>query len=414
MILSSGQNTEIKSNDLKIVLTDGNKLLNLTTDISIFLLDDAGKVSKDEDFIFFNNQDRSDVGIVCDIDSSETSVILSKIPNNISKVVFTLTISDGVIKKQNFKDISFVNFTINDSGKVNIATFNINTNKNIESALIIGEFYRRNGQWKFRAVGQGFHGGLQPLAELYGVDIGEGEHQDTNGNDQVLEFQSSAIDTSKKKSSTISLEKKGEKTTISLVKGATVTAKLQWKTNADLDLYCFYVDDSEKEDKVYYRKMGSLDSAPYIKLMGDSKSAGEEVVEISKPEKIKYALIAAYSAVSNGIGSFYSYKAKCTITDNNGQTVTTHLSHNDKYSYWVALAKISFHKNQLTIENVETYSSKENFLKNFELRTGESSGGFFSRSTKKVNGVNSYDAERSPYLFNDGSFMMSVGIREFK
>jgi len=419
MQLSLGQNTVIQSKQLKIVLEHGNKPNNLVIDTSVFLLNATNKVADDEYFIFFNNPNRSDIGVAYNPQSSETEVILSKVPESITKIVFTLTISDGVTKQQSFKQVSGITLNILNNQNT-IASFSMDTHQNSETALIIGELYRRNDEWKFRAVGQGFNGGLQPLAELYGVDIGEGENdQDSSSTAENTVLNTDVISNLSKTvipklSSPINLEKKGEKTTISLTKGAKVTASLKWTTNADLDLYCFYVDDSGKEDKVYYRQLGSLDSAPFIKLMGDSQAAGEEVVELIRPDKIKYALIAAYSAVSNGIGSFYSYKAKCVITDNQGQVITTHLAHNDKYSYWVALAKISFDENQVTIENVETYSSKDNFINEFKRRTGTNVGSFFKKSTKQVNGVNSYDPERSPYLFKDGSFMMSVGIREFK
>lgn len=420
MNLSHGQNTPITAHKLKVLLSNDNQSTALTTDLSIFLLNAEGKISKDEDFVFFNNPNRADVGVIHDLKSGDSDINLYNTPSSIHKIVFTLTISDGVNKKQSFKDVGAVQLKIVDSSNnQEIAVFAMDTQTRSETALIIGEFYRRNHQWKFRAIGQGFNGGLQPLAELYGVDIGEGENSE-----QTSTPVPPAVETTKqnvappppppKKNSPINLQKQGDKTTISLTKGAKVIAKLKWDTEADLDLYCFYVDDSGKEDKIYYRQLGSLNSAPFIQLMGDSQTAGEETVEIGRPDKISYALIAAYSALSNGIGSFYSYKAKCVISDNQGQTVTTHLAHDDSYSYWVALAKISFSQNQLTIENVETYSSKKTFLSEFERRTGVKAGGIFKQSKAEINGVDRYDAERSPHLFKDGSFMMSVGVREFK
>ncbi len=138
----------------------------------------------------------------------------------------------------------------------------------------------------------------------------------------------------------IDLKKSGEKATISLDKGGKITARLQWDTDADLDLYCFYVDKEGKEDKVYYKQLGSLNKAPYIQLQGDSQVAGEEIVEISKPEHLKYVLIGAYSALSNGYGSFYSYKARAVISSAQ-ETVTSHLAHKDPNSFWVALALIN-------------------------------------------------------------------------
>jgi stress response protein SCP2 len=321
-------------------------------------------------------------------------------------------------------------------------SFQPETQKMTEKSLILGELYLHNQDWKFRALGMGFQGGLAPLATSYGVDIDdessqqEAEKQEpqknipastNNAPAPVANSTSSTTNHSTSNSTvpaaskielsktTIDLRKSGEKATISLVKGGKISARLLWETKADLDLYCFYIDNSDKEDKVYYRKLGSLDQSPYIKLLGDSQVAGEEVVEISKPENVKYALLAAYSAVSNGIGSFYSYKAKIVVSDGEQQEVISHLAHKDPFSYWVAFALIDFTEaGKLTINNVETYSNKKTFARQFEERTGEKPKGLFRISTKKVNGVNSYDAEKSPYLFKDGSFMMSVGVREFK
>lgn len=417
MTLTTGQNIAVPFSTVQVRLTTENKLASLAIDHSIFLLNADGKVGKDEDFIFFNNPDRADVGIIHNPANGTTELDLAKVPADIVKIVFALTISDGVDKNQCFRDVGAAKLTVLDkTGGAECAVFDLTTADKSETALIMGELYQRNDQWKFRAIGQGFNGGLQPLAELYGVDIGEGESNPADVPAEPVPPPCPAPPPPSLSKTPINLKKSGEKATISLAKGAKVTARLKWDTEADLDLYCFYVDEAGNESKVYYRNLGSLTKPPFIQLLGDSKIAGEEVVEISKPDKVRYALIAAYSAISNGVGSFYSYQARCVITDNDGQTITTHLAHQDPYSYWVALARIDFSTaGKLTIENVETYSNEATFLQQFEQRTGgKPGGGWFRKGKVNVNGVDSYDPERSPYLFKDGSFMMSVGEAEFK
>lgn len=416
MNLSTGQNIAVPFCVVQVQLTTENKNPALSIDHSIFLLNAAGKVATDEDFIFFNNPNRADVGVIHNPNNGSTELELNKVPATIAKIVFALTISDGVNKHQCFRDVGATKLTLLDKNSdAEAVVFDLSTADKNETALIIGEFYQRNAEWKFRAIGQGFNGGLQPLAELYGVDIGVGESNQAPQPPAPVPPCPPPSPTLSLSKTPINLKKSGEKATISLTKGAKVTARLKWETKADLDLYCFYVDDAGNENKVYYRNMGSLTAQPFIQLLGDSKIAGEEVVEISRPDKVRYALIAAYSAISNGVGSFYSYQARCVITDNDGQSITTHLAHQDPYSYWVALARIDFSTaGALTIENVETYSNQETFLKQFEQRTGSKPGGWFKKNTANVNGVDSYDEERSPYLFKDGSFMMSVGDVEFK
>lgn len=420
MNLTTGQNIAVPFNAAQVLITTANQLPTLAIDHSIFLLNADGKVAKDEDFIFFNNPNRADVGIIHNPANGTTELDFSKTPASIARIVFALTISDGVHKNQSFRDVNSTKLTVQDKvSGTECAVFDLVTADKSETALIMGELYQRNGQWKFRAIGQGFNGGLQPLAELYGVDIGEGESNPVDVPAEPIPpcpappQPQPSLSLSK---TPINLKKSGEKATISLTKGAKVTARLKWETEADLDLYCFYVDDTGNESKIYYRNLGSSSKPPFIQLLGDSKIAGEEVVEIARPDKVRYALIAAYSAISNGVGSFYSYQARCVITDNDGQTITTHLADQDPYSYWVALARIDFSTaGKLTIENVETYSNEKTFLQQFEQRTGtKPAGSWFKKSTANVNGVNSYDPERSPHLFKDGSFMMSIGKAEFK
>jgi len=183
----------------------------------------------------------------------------------------------------------------------------------------------------------------------------------------------------------INLAKKGSKTSIDLSKSSAIniTASLEWSTQADLDLYGFYVTDNGGVGKVYYKDLGSLIESPYIKLSGDSQSAGKETIQVGNPNKLRYLLIAAYSAVENGVGSFLSYNARVVVSDGASQSVTSSLSEENSRAYWVALALIDFSKiNNVKIENVETYSGP--------------------------------NIENSPVLRSDGSFQMDVGPIEFK
>lgn len=398
MNLIPGQTIFIQSSSLKTTLTVENDSIEL--EHSVFLLNSNGKVSKDVDFVFFNNTVA--FGVVHDPDNGITDIDLNKVEAD--KIVLALTID------QQFKQAGSVKLLVQDKETgIELAVFELDTSDKEETALIIGVIYRRDDSWKLRAVGQGFNGGLQPLAELYGVDAGKVEavHEKmvVQPPKDIKQIDNGPID----------LNKSGEKTTISLDEDSNVFAKLKWDNDADLDLYCFYVTDSGIEDKVYYRKLGSPEKSPYIHLLGDKKVAGEEIIEITKPDNVHYALIAAYSAVSNGFGSFKSYNARCVITDNKDQKVTTYLDYDDPCSYWVALALIDFTiKTEVTIKNVETYANKENFAKDFELRTNSPLADFFKKNICSVNGVTGYHPERAPYLFKDGSFMMSAGVIEFK
>jgi len=414
----SGQNVIVNASVFEISVNCSMEMLDSNDiDVSAFLLNSGGKVSKDNDFIFYNNPKSESQCIHLNSDNPEVQFFtldLSKVSLTVKKIAFVLTIPVG------FSFAKQLSIGIKD-----ILSFEPETKQMKEKSLVLGELYVHNNNWKFRALGMGFQGGLSPLAMSYGVEIDDEKPEQKVPTEKTItqsKSPSQLINASKAEDkkidlikSTVNLKKSGEKTTINLSKGSQVKEKLVWQINSDLDLYCFYVNKDDKEDKIYYKNLGCLDRSPYIKLLGDSQYAGEEMVEISRPENVKYALLAAYSALSNGIGSFYSYKAKIIVSDSDNQEIVSHLSHKDPYSYWVAFAVIDFTvPGKLSIKNVETYSNKKTFTNQFLQRTGEKPSSLFHTPSKSVNGVNSYDPEKSPYLFKDGSFMMSVGVREFK
>jgi tellurite resistance protein TerA len=410
-LITNGQNLVVNATSIQVNVEcelSGNNANEI--DVSAFLLNKDNKTRNDDDFIFYNQPSSLDRAVTLSSGNAQKqsfTINLAAIDADIHKIVFVITTPSA------FKLASFLKVSVD-----NLLEFSPTLTDMNETSLNLAEVYRHNGQWKFRAIGQGYAGGLAPIAIGYGVDI-DGKPNET----QSVTPTTPAPVISKPASNTankpvnikkVDLSKAGEKATISLEKGNKLTAKLQWDTQADLDLYCFYVDKNDVEEKVYYKKLGSLTAPPFIKLLGDSQVAGEEIVEISQPDNIKYALICAYSAVSNGIGSFHSYKARVEVTDGKKQSVTSHLNHNDPKSYWVAFALIDFQQaGQVTIKNVETYSSPSEFKAQMKQRTGKEPK-FFSRSNPTVNGVSKYDPERSPHLFKDGSFMMSAGIVEFK
>jgi len=392
-------------------------------DVSAFLLNSDDKTRNDDDFIFYNQPSSVDKSVILSSTNAQKqsfTINLSAIDDSIHKIAFVITTPCA------FKLASSLKVSIG-----NFLEFSPNLANMSETSLILAQVYRYKGQWKFRAIGQGYAGGLAPIAIGYGVDIDDEPQPEavstitpvTSIAKPVVTKPATTNTSTSVDSSNVSkpvsiqkvdLSKAGEKATISLAKGNKLTAKLQWNTKADLDLYCFYVDKHDVEEKVYYKKLGSLTAPPFIKLLGDSQVAGEEVLEISQPDNIKYALICAYSAVSNGIGSFHSYKARVEVTDGKQQSVTSHLNHDDPKSYWVAFALIDFQQSgQVTIKNVETYSNPDEFKLQLKQRTGKESK-LFSFSNPSVNGVSKYNPERSPHLFKDGSFMMSAGVVEFK
>ena len=150
-------------------------------DASAFLLTALGKVRGDHDFIFYN-QLRSIDGAVehtgdnrsgeGDGDDESVLVDLSKIAPEIEKIAITVTIHDAQIRNQNFGQIAnaFIRVVNQDNG-VELVRFDLAEDYSTETAMVFGEVYRYNGEWKFRAVGQGYAGGLAAMCQQYGISV---------------------------------------------------------------------------------------------------------------------------------------------------------------------------------------------------------------------------------------------------
>lgn len=165
MELISGQNVALTANQLMINVTyqKAGSFGGSDIDLSAFLLTKAEKVRGDRDFIFYNQPQSADNSVrMAGNDSFQVS--LSDVHPDIEKIAFTLVI-DGA------DDISRLqSLCLTIQGQ---ASFSVQLTGRSEKALILGQLYRHNGAWKFRASGQGYNGGLSPLAQAYGVDVDE-------------------------------------------------------------------------------------------------------------------------------------------------------------------------------------------------------------------------------------------------
>ena len=150
-------------------------------DASAFLVKLDGKVRSDSDFCFYNNKVAGDGSVehqgdnltgAGEGDDEVVKVELSKIPSDLDKVVFSVTINDAEARRQSFGQVSHAYIRIvNEEGGAEIARYDLSEDASTETAMIFGEIYRVGADWKFKAVGQGFAGGLGPLATSFGVNV---------------------------------------------------------------------------------------------------------------------------------------------------------------------------------------------------------------------------------------------------
>lgn len=150
-------------------------------DASLFMVGENGKVRSDADFIFYN-QTHSACGAIehtgdnrtgaGEGDDESIKVELGKVPANVQKLAIAVTIHEAEARKQNFGMVSGAYIRlVNQEDDVEVARFDLSEDYSTETAMIFGEIYRHNGEWKFRAVGQGYAGGLYALCMQFGVNV---------------------------------------------------------------------------------------------------------------------------------------------------------------------------------------------------------------------------------------------------
>lgn len=160
-------------------VTDGTEF---DLDASVFVTGENGKVRNDASFIFYNNKMSADGSIEHlgdnrsgqgDGDDEQVNVKLTGLSADVKKLVFAVTIHDAEARKQSFGQVgnAYIRVLNKADGK-EIARFDLSEDASTETAMIFGELYRHNDEFKFKAIGQGFAGGLKPLAEAHGVSIG--------------------------------------------------------------------------------------------------------------------------------------------------------------------------------------------------------------------------------------------------
>ena len=157
---------------------DGGAAFDLDT--CAFMLGENNKVTSENDFIFYGNLQHASGSVkhmgdnltgAGDGDDEQIIVDLASVPANITKIDFTATIYDADTRNQNFGQVSNAYIRILDeSTGTELIRYDLGEDFSIETALVVGEIYRHNGEWKFNAIGAGFSGGLSALCQNYGIN----------------------------------------------------------------------------------------------------------------------------------------------------------------------------------------------------------------------------------------------------
>lgn len=336
MDLSKGANIALAAGPITVTVRwSGLAAAVQDVDVSAFLLNSEGRVNGDEGMAFYGQPNSADGAVEFVTLSQDSTTVLRVEPQRLApglvKVAITATLSGSGMRP--FSDVGSLALEVASGGQ-KVAIFGLDTADASEAALIMGEIYQRNGAWKFRAVGQGFNGGLQPLAENYGVTIATPSSSPPPPapscdaepvNAPPSKFKLSKISLSKV-SPTISLEKKGGTL-------GEITVNLNWNqgepkkkgffnlgrsSGIDLDLCCLYelADGTRFGIQALGRNFGNFTTPPYIELAGDDRTgavAGGEWMRINGGFWSKIRRILIYAMIYDGVPNWSATDGVVTL-----------------------------------------------------------------------------------------------------
>jgi tellurium resistance protein TerD len=151
-------------------------------DASALMLGRNGKVPSDEHFVFYGNEKSPEGSVIYggdertggsgNEDDETIDVDLTLVPADCVSIVFPVSIHEAVEKRQNFGQVRAAYIrVVNADDNVELARYDLAEDASTETAMVFGELYRKDGEWKFRAIGQGYTTGLRGIAIDYGVNV---------------------------------------------------------------------------------------------------------------------------------------------------------------------------------------------------------------------------------------------------
>lgn len=371
MNLTPGGNAPIPNQSLVVRISAGNPV-----DISSFRLYENGKVRGDNDMVFYGQRENDDQTIRLSSSGNETmfTVNLPQLKGDVHKVAFTATCDAGKTLAQVGKLI----IQVEANGTV-LITCPVEIAGRSEAALILGEVYRRNNEWKFRFVAQGFNGGLKPLAEHLGVDI----------SDDVAPAPTPAptpvpppVPEKKVSLSKVSLTK--EKPAISLQKKddyGQIRVNLNWnKAQApakgkglfggvftsnkgiDLDLAA-YIELNNGQRTIIQalgNHFGSFREEPYVELQGDDRTGAisdGEWLHINGRQWKDIREVLIFSFIYEGAPSWENTDGVVTINVPGQPPIETFLTEGNNRQNMCAIARLVNESGSIRVERINRYFS---------------------------------------------------------
>lgn len=319
--IPQGGNAALKG-DRIVVRIDWRAPAGVDADTSAYLLNENGKVRDDSDMIFYNQPQGAGGAIRYAAGADAKAVFevdLARLPREITRIVFCVTIDEALARRQTLALLSDARISVGSREATPDVVYTPVLAGASEAAMTFGELYLRNGLWKFRAIGQGYNGGLAPLARSFGIDVAEAR----------APVAPAPVPTPVNLSK-ISLDKPGQ--SISLAKRGTsfgeIVINLNWsrgKTGSsggkaiDLDLGCLFelADGTKNVVQALGRSFGTFDAAPYIALSGDDRTgdvATGETMRINGAHWSKLRRVAIFALIYDGVPNWRQTDAVVTVT----------------------------------------------------------------------------------------------------
>lgn len=331
--LAPGQNTALSQPRLTVRFGLEPAATPLVLDASAFMLAESGRVSGDTDFVFHGQPAAAGGAVALDVARNAFALALDRLPATVDRIALALSIDDATCRGQRFGQLARVTAVV--TGEREPIVFDLDTAGMRESAVIVLEVYRRAGQWKLRAVGQGFAGGLAPLARHFGVDVAD--EPDRAAAAPLPSPPPPAPPppppAQPVRLAKVTLEKQKP---VSLDKGGgsfgEIVVNLNWsrrpvssgwnplrkEQGIDLDVGCMYELRSGDKGVIQAlgRSFGRFDAAPWIQLMGDDRTGAASEGETLRIDGAHWAdirRILLFALIYDGVPNWAAADGVATL-----------------------------------------------------------------------------------------------------
>lgn len=411
--LIKGQKCNLTKDDpllTRIIVGMGwyNTSSEVEVDFSVFLLTPAQTVSKDEDLIFYGNPSASNQSVAILpsdkrvntglTDNTQIAVELSQIPVEYERIAFALTIYEGEKRQQNFSLLDNLYLRIiNPADGTELLRYRLGRAFKVETAIVAGEIYRYQNEWKFSAVGSGYAGGLAALCNSYGIKVSD-ILPSVQPPPPLIQPQQPPLILPELRSrpkpaghlppsspasppatpvnpGTFLLKKHGER--INLRKGSEslgeILINLNWyqkkssgwfgSKGVDLDLGCLFELKNGIKGSVQAlgESFGSLNRPPYISLDGDDRTgsiATGENLRINGHYLSEISRIVIFTFIYEGITNWSEADAIVTIKQQGGPEIEVRLDEHNNDKGMCAIAMIRNQSDEtLSVERLVEYFS---------------------------------------------------------